>query len=104
MRVDEGAILSVGNYYYLLSDTYSTDHDCTDTTWHSGVYTDYNYCVLKLDNAGNVLWNKSYGGSSIEHLHAALFDDRDSTILMMGTAYSNDYMVTDSHGYGDICG
>jgi len=93
-----GSVLVVDSSYYLLSYSSSTDHDCADTFWHPGVSTGYDYYVLKLDAVGNVLWDSSYGGSSDDEIFNALYDARDTTLVMIGNTPSNDYMVTGSYG------
>ena len=60
------------------------------------------YYILKLDDTGKVLWDSSYGGSGTDLPYQALFDARDSTIVINGNTTSADYMVTDSHGGGDM--
>jgi hypothetical protein len=97
-----GSILPVDSSYYLISYTNSTDHDCTDTAWHPGVNTGYDYYVLKLNDTGAVLWDSSYGGSAVDASAYALFDTRDSTIMITGTTGSDDYMVTGYHECLDV--
>ena len=53
--------------------------------------------ILKLDGTGSVLWNRSYGGSQTDVANFAFFDTRDSSIVVIGTTSSNDYMVTGYH-------
>ena len=101
-EADAGTILSVDTSYYLVSSSYSTDHDCIDTFWHSGVNTGYDYHVLKLSAAGGVQWDSSYGGTNSEDMTYAMFDNRDSTIVIIGSTQSNDYMVTGYQGGGDM--
>ena len=96
-----GSILVVDSNYFLVSNSFSTDIDCTDTIWHSGVNTGSDYYVLKLDQSGNVLWDSSYGGTGGEGVYNAMFDNRDSSILITGVTRSNDYMVTGYHGCDD---
>jgi hypothetical protein len=97
-----GAILSANDGYYLISSTNSTDHDCTDTSWHSGVLTGYDDYILKIDTSGSVLWDKSYGGSGAEDVVSAMFDTRDSSIVITGSTSSYDYMVAGGIGGGDF--
>ena len=97
-----GAILSVDSSYYLISSSQSVNHDCTDTSWHPGVFTGYDIYVLKLDEAGNATWGKSYGGSGVDYANDAMLDSRDSTIMIIGFTSSNDYMVTGAQGGGDM--
>jgi hypothetical protein len=101
-ELQNGSILSVDSYYYLVSGTNSNDHDCTDSAWHPGVNTSYDYYILKLDDTGKVLWDSSYGGSNTDVLNYAFYDSRDSSIVCNGLTYSNDYMVTGYHGAGDF--
>ena len=104
---DEGgasAIIAIDNSYYVVGSSNSTDHDCIDTAWHAGVNTGTDYHVLKLDDTGRVLWDSSYGGTHGEGVYDALFDARDSTIVINGVTGSNDYMVTGYHGGGGHVG
>ena len=97
-----GTILSIDSAYYLISSSGSTDHNCTDTFWHPAVSTGYDYYVLKLDTGGNVLWDSSYGGSNDEDEAYAMFDTRDSCIVITGITLSDNYMVTEYVGDGDM--
>ena len=89
-----GSILVADTGYYLAGGSTSTDHDCTDTAWHVGVNTGYDYYLLKLDTSGHKIWCKSYGGSQVDICNRAIYDSRDSSIIMTGYSFSNDYMVT----------
>lgn len=90
----QGAVLEIDGYFYLVGSSESTDHDCTDTSWHSPmVNTGTDIYVLKIDTSGAVIWSKSYGGSYDDVAKAAMWDDRDNTILLYGYTSSNDYMV-----------
>jgi hypothetical protein len=93
-----GAILSIDSAYYLVSSSFSKDHDCVDTAWHAGRNTNGDLYVLKLASDGNVLWGKSYGGSQNDYVLSALYDNRDSTIVTNGGTGSSDYMVTGYSG------
>jgi len=93
-----GSVLAADDGYYLLSYSNSTDYNCTDSFWHPGVNTGNDYYVLKLDTAGNVLWDSSYGGSSNDEISNAIYDARDSTMVMIGSTASDDYMVTGAFG------
>ncbi len=97
-----GSILAIDTAYYLISSSNSIDHDCTDTFWHAGIDTWEDYHMLKLDKSGNVLWDSSYGGSANDYINYAMYDARDSTIMIVGGTGSNDYMVTDYQGGGDF--
>lgn len=92
-----GSILSIDSSFYIACGSFSKDYDCTDTAWHAGVNTNVDYHVLKLDWSGNVLWDHSYGGTGLDGPFQAMFDTRDSTIVMVGKTNSVDYMVTGFH-------
>ncbi len=49
--------------------------------------------MIRLDSAGNYQWNKTYGGSWADRLSDAIFDERDSTIVLIGSTDSYDFMV-----------
>jgi hypothetical protein len=85
-----------------VSSTTSTDYDCSDTTWHPGAYTADDFHLIKLGSSGNVLWDKSYGGSNYDIMSSAIFDARDGTIVLIGYTYSNDRMVTGFSGDTDM--
>ena len=99
-----GSILAVNNAYYLVSSSNSTDYDCTDTAWcaGNGHGTEYNYYMFKLDTAGNKLWDSSYGGPGGDVVYSAVWDSRDSSIVMNGLTTQNGYMVTGFHDLQDI--
>lgn len=102
---NRGALLMVDTFYYLISSSDSRNHDCTDTSWHNGKNTKFDYYVLKLDITGNVLWNKSYGGSEYDNVENAIYDPRDSSIIIVGYSNSNDNLAAGNNsmnGHDDM--
>ena len=93
-----GSILAANGCYYLVSASNSTNYDCVDTSWHSGVNTTTDYYIFRLDTAGNILWDSSYGGTGGDVVYQALWDGRDSSIVINGLTTAGDYMVTGYHG------
>jgi len=96
-----GSILYANNSYYLISSSTSADHDCNDTAWCAGnaENTYSNYYIFKLDTAnGNILWDSSYGGSGDEIAYQAIWDSKDSSIVVGGITTSTDYMVSGYNG------
>src|SRR5690606_16659884 len=49
----------------------------------------------KLDTAGTVLWDRSYGGSDTDKVLAAIFS-LTGTIIITGYSKSTDFMVKDN--------
>lgn len=101
-EAQSGSILAIDSSYYLVSGSSSRNHDCVDSAWHSGVNTDNDYYIVKIGAAGDILWSKSYGGSGNDIASKAIYDIRDSTIVVCGGTGSSDYMVTGNHGYEDL--
>lgn len=100
-----GCILSVDTSYYLFGASDSKDYECTDNNWNPGLPTKYDGYILKLDQSGNVVWDKTYGGTDGDDFYSAIFDDRDSSFVMAGLSGSNDYYATGNHtnkGYNDF--
>ena len=46
------------------------------------------YQVFKIDSSGNVLWMKTYGGSVIDWMYGADYDDQSDQLTMLGTSQS----------------
>ncbi len=57
--------------------------------------------ILKLDAAGTLLWQKSYGGSSSENA-SDIEQTTDLGYIVAGTTYSNDIDVSGNHGNSDF--
>jgi hypothetical protein len=59
--------------------------------------------ILKLDNTGNIIWQKSFGGSD-EDAATAIFPSANGGYIVAGWTYSGDYDFKKSgqHGEGDI--
>ncbi len=96
-----GKIFQVDTSYYFASSSESTDYDCNDISWHGTTPTDYNYYLIKLDKSGNVLWNRSYGGTGFDFVNDALFDEGDNSIIIAGYSASHDYMAAGTFGAED---
>lgn len=88
-----GSIIITDSNYYIVSGSWSTDINCYDTSWFGTASTASNFHLLKLDTAGNFIWDRSYGGSNLEGVFDALYDDRDNSIVMVGKTTSVDYML-----------
>lgn len=90
-RTYGGSSFDFGNYitqtsdngYIVSGNTYSDDGDVVG--FHGGT----DYWILKLDNSGNLQWNRCYGGSSFEGVYS-IIQTTDGGYIMTGETLSND--------------
>ena len=57
--------------------------------------------IIKLDNSGNLQWEKSIGGTSND-VFKSILQNIDGTYILTGFTYSNDQDVTGNHGNADV--
>ncbi|HYD21211.1 MAG TPA: T9SS type A sorting domain-containing protein, partial [Flavipsychrobacter sp.] len=65
--------------------------------WCPGISTFHDYYLFFLDTSGNIQWSKSYGGTDADAVRNAFWDERDSTIVMIGITSSTNHMVSQSY-------
>ncbi len=82
-----------GNYI-MAGATESVDGDVASTHGLG------DYWLVKLDAAGNIIWEKTYGGSNNEICHTVI-TDTDGGFLLGGYTLSNDSQVTGWQGSWD---
>ncbi len=75
---------------------YSTSSD-GDVTGNHG---NEDYWVVKLDNSGNIQWQKSLGGSSWDYAYSVI-ETPDGGFIVAGYSSSTDGDVTGNHGNED---
>jgi hypothetical protein len=80
--------------YIVAGTTNSNDGDIT------GNHGSYDYWVVKLQASGNILWQKTLGGSWDDQFHS-LQQTVDGGYIVAGTTNSNDGDVTVNHGSYD---
>lgn len=80
--------------YLLTGYTESNDFDITDS---KGTY---DYWVLRLNSAGDLLWQKSFGGSGIDQARK-LIKTEENNYIILGNSFSNDIHVTSNYGGSD---
>jgi hypothetical protein len=81
------------------------DNGCVITGWTasddgditSSVHGNSDLLAVKLDNDGNILWQKAFGGSEGEQGNAILATG-DGGYIIAGSTYSNDGDVSGNHG------
>ncbi len=59
------------------------------------------YWIVKLDGAGNLLWQKSLGGNSLEEPNS-IRQTTDGGFIVAGYSYSNNGDVSGNHGSDDF--
>ncbi len=89
-------VISVADNGYLAGG-YSSSSD-GQVTVNNG---DYDYWFVRLDSSGNMLCQKSLGGSLREWLYSFV-QARDNTFLLAGRSSSNDGDVSGNHGSDDF--
>ena len=81
--------------YLIGGSSYSTNGDVTGN--HGG----YDNWVLETDSFGNIVWQKSLGGSSVEECYS-ISPTSDNGCILAGGSLSNDGDVTGNHGDFDF--
>lgn len=82
-----------GSGYYILGSEESIDGDVSS---HIGSIATSNLWLIKTDSAGNKIWDKSFGGTSIES-GVELFQLIDGGFILTGTTSSIDGDVVGVH-------
>ncbi len=84
-------VLTPDGGYILLGDSRSSGGDISDPLGLDDVW------AVKIDGAGNLIWEKSYGGSG-EDSGSSIKATPDGNYLIAGLTRSNDGDVTGQHG------
>ena len=88
IQTSDGGILLGGG-------TYSNDGDV------NGNHGDQDFWLLKLDDSGNLVWQKSMGGSGLDVCYS-IDETSASEIIACGSTNSNDGDVSGQHGNTDF--
>lgn len=83
--------------YVVAGVSYSADGDVQD---HHGSTGNQDYWVIKLDGSGNLLWEKSLGGTDKDGCQGAILT-ADGGIVVTGNARSHDGDVQENKGLAD---
>lgn len=87
-QTDEGGFIVVGN----------SKSTTGDVTQNQG---DWDYWVVKLDELGNITWQKTLGGSSFDEADS-IVKTADGGYILSGRTDSNNGDVTGNHGNTDF--
>lgn len=83
-----------GNFL-IAGNTRSVDNDVTNNNGENDVW------VLKINPSGNLIWQKTIGGSGID-LANDIVELNDNSILVVGESNSNDKDVKENKGFTDL--
>jgi PKD repeat protein len=95
---DAGSLIETSDGDYLIAGaTSSTEGEIMGT--HGG----YDAFLLKIDDSGNIVWQKSYGGSEDEYCgNKSLIELPDHHIMISASSGSTDGEITSNHGGFDL--
>ncbi len=85
---------TIDGSYIIAGTTSSNDRDVT------GNYGNSDYWIVKLDANGNMIWQKTLGGSSSDEANS-IQQTKNGNYIVAGSTYSNDGKVTGNHGNSD---
>ena len=88
------SIIEFQNNYYLFGNTLSNDSDIVN---NHGVW---DILALKLDNTGNIVWQKCYGGTLNDVCRNAI--EINNSFVIAGSSKSNDGDATNNKGEADV--
>ena len=91
MQTPDGGYIAAGY-------TGSKDGDVTRNSYDS---THYDYWLVRLDTAGNIIWQKCYGGSDEDQAYDIVGTSDGGYVLAGYTFSPNDGMVSGNHGFKD---
>lgn len=81
--------------YVVVGNTFSTDGDVTDSKGES------DFWLLKVDGFGNLIWERTYGGSQFDAAQAVV-SSKDGGYYVVGNSKSSDGDVSFNKGENDI--
>jgi hypothetical protein len=81
--------------YVVTGFSESTDFDITNN------HGSYDYWVIKLNPQGDLLWEKSFGGSEVDQSRA-IVKTSDNSYIISGNSFSTDGDITSNLGSSDF--
>lgn len=76
----------------------SSDSEDTDISGNIGTY---DFWIIKVSESGNLIWEKSFGGSQIDEARAISKTD-DGNYIIAGDTRSNDNNISQNKGAADL--
>ncbi|WP_299064513.1 hypothetical protein [uncultured Polaribacter sp.] len=90
-----GIVETNDNNFIIVGSSDSNDFNISD---NKGTY---DFWVVKISNSGNLIWEKSFGGSEIDEARA-ITTTNDGNFLIVGDTRSKDKNVSKNNGAADI--
>ncbi|HMB63550.1 MAG TPA: hypothetical protein VKN36_10790 [Eudoraea sp.] len=81
--------------FLLAGNTKSSDMDVTENAGENDIW------ILKTDSEGVLLWQQTYGGTSLDSGFDAI-EDGQNRLLLVGSSPSNDFPGVDNNGMADL--
>jgi hypothetical protein len=88
------SILTNDGNYIMVGDTRSTDQDVTNPRGNADAW------IVKFDDNGNKIWQKSFGGSLFDTAHS-IVQRSNGDYILSGHSRSNDGDLTNNKGFND---
>jgi len=89
------AIAATGNgKYVIVGDTRSNDKDITDAKGNADLW------AIQIDGNGNLIWQKSFGGTEFE-TGRGIYKTNDGNFILTGNSRSNDRDIPQNKGQSD---
>lgn len=90
------AVITVPDGYLIAGTTASTDGDAIGSKGGRDGW------AIKLDTAGNIIWQKKFGGSGTDVLNSVQYDSQSNAYLFSGYSTSVDGDISNSRGAMDV--
>ena len=88
------AVIDPAGGYYIVGTSESDDVDVTNARGS------YDIWVVKINNQGDMLWEKSFGGTAFDAANAAVL--KDNVLYILGNSFSADQDVSSPLGQSDF--
>jgi hypothetical protein len=88
-------VIQTNTGYILVGSSDSDDIDITNSNGQ------YDFWVISISNNGDLIWEKSFGGSEIDEARA-IVDAGDGNYLIVGDTRSNDGDISENKGGADL--
>jgi hypothetical protein len=91
----KGIIQTTDGGYVIVGYSRSNDFDVTNNNGN------YDFWVVKINEIGNIIWQKSYGGSSQDRANS-IFQANDGGFVIAGESESNNGYLNQNFGQKDV--